>query len=312
MVCVGPLRRAHLGASTPLICWRSKPREGRTAARWRRAGGGVKRWAVPPPTRIDDPHDPRLSDYRDIKERDLVGRRGLFVAEGAVVLRALTASPAFEPVSFLIAEARFEALRPILDRAGDAPVYLAGQGVMDAVAGFAIHRGILAIGRRRAPAAPAEHLLRALPERAVVLVACGIGNHDNVGGLFRNAAAFGVDAVLLDDACCDPLYRKALRVSVGAALLTPWARGGSDQAIVDGLIAEGFTPLALTPSGAATVADLAPHRRIALIVGAEGPGLSAAMLQRCRGVRIPMAPGFDSLNVATAAAVALSWLLKSS
>ena len=272
-----------------------------------RAWRGSYGRAVSPPILIDDPDDLRVADYRHVKERDLVGRRGLFVAEGAVVLRSLVVSPAFEPVSFLIAEHRAQALAPILERA-EAPIYLAGQAVMDAIAGFAIHRGILAIGRRRTSTASLADILGALPDRALLLVACGIGNHDNVGGLFRNAAAFGADAVLLDDGCCDPLYRKALRVSVGAALLTPWARGGSGMAIVDALISSSVTPIALSPTGRETVAELGAMQRVALIVGAEGPGLSEPVLARCRTVRVPMAAGFDSLNVATAAAVALSGL----
>ena len=263
---------------------------------------------MPPPLHIDDPDDPRVADYRAVKERDLVGRHGLFVAEGAVVLRSLVASTAFEPVSFLIAEHRLGALAPLMRRACHAPIYLAPQRVMDAIAGFAIHRGVLALGRRRGDAPAFRDLISELPDRALVLVACGIGNHDNVGGLFRNAAAFGADAVLLDGQCCDPLYRKALRVSVGAVLTTPWARGGSDEKLVGVLSAAGFAPIALTPSGGETLAALKPRARLALIVGAEGPGLSSAVLARCRGVRIPMAAEFDSLNVATAAAVALSWL----
>jgi tRNA G18 (ribose-2'-O)-methylase SpoU len=257
---------------------------------------------------ISDPEDSRIADYRQIRERDLVGRRGLFVAEGAVVLRGLVESPAFEPVSFLIAEPRAQALSPILQLAGAAPVYLASQQVMDAVAGFSIHRGVLAIGRRRQAVDDVGALIAGLPQSARVLVAFGIGNHDNMGGLFRNAAAFGVDAVLLDETSCDPLYRKALRVSVGAALRTPWARGGSQAQTLRALAAAGFDLLALSPAGEESVGQVSPAPRMALIVGAEGPGLPEAVLARCRRVRIPMAAGFDSLNVATAAAVALSRL----
>ena len=263
----------------------------------------------PEPMLIDDPLDPRLDDYRQIRERDLVGRKGLFVAEGAVVLRALVTSAAFEPVSFLIAHHRAEAVAPLLATAPDtAPVYLASQAVMDTVAGFDIHRGILGLGRRRIPETSPAALLASLPAEALVVAVFGVGNHDNVGALFRNAAAFGADAVLLDDRCCDPLYRKALRVSVGAGLLTPWTRSGSEAELLEALEATGFDLLALSPGGHESLSGLDGVPRTALLVGAEGPGLSAAVLARGRTVRIPMAPGFDSLNVATAAAVALSRL----
>lgn len=255
---------------------------------------------------VHSPDDPRVSDYRHIRERDLTGRRGLFVAEGAVVLNVL-ASPASlcRPVSVLIAEQRAEALRPVLERLPqDVPIYGAGQAVMDAVAGFPIHRGILALGRRPEPPEPSS-LLADAPEDAVVVAACGVGNHDNMGGIFRNAAAFGAHGVLLDQRCCDPLYRKAIRVSVGAVLRTPFATGLNSEAMLDVLERAGFSLLALSPSGAERLNQVRPAGRAALILGAEGPGLEAAVLARCRTVAIPMAGGFDSLNVAATSAVAL-------
>ena len=154
------------------------------------------------PNPIYDPDDPRVADYRQIRERDLTGRRGLFVAEGAVVLNVL-ASPQSRcrAVSALIAEQRVETLRPVLENL-DAPVYAAGQAVIDAVAGFPIHRGILALGEK--PAEPElSALLNAAPDDALVVAVCGVGNHDNMGGIFRNAAAFGAHGVLLDTHCCD-------------------------------------------------------------------------------------------------------------
>ena len=261
------------------------------------------------PTFIDDPADERLADYRAVRERDLVGRRGLFVAEGRVVLSALLRSPAFEAISILVSQAKAPGLADLLaEHPTEAPIYVASQPVMDAIVGFAIHRGVLAVGRRRAPEPSPNMLLASLPERALVLACCGIGNHDNVGALFRNAAAFGVDAVLLDDQCCDPLYRKALRVSVGAGLLIPWAQGGADTEVLKALQAAGFEALAFSPGGAQTLEQIGPSARMALLVGAEGPGLSPAVLAHAKTVRIPMAAGFNSLNVATAAAIALSRL----
>jgi tRNA G18 (ribose-2'-O)-methylase SpoU len=259
---------------------------------------------------ITDPADPRIEGYRDIRERDLVGRHGLFVAEGEVVLRLLASQGGFEAVSVLIDARRLEKLQAILEAfPAGTPVYLADQAVIDRIAGFHLHRGILALGRRVDPA-PAAGLLAGLPERALVLALVGIANHDNMGGLFRNAAAFGADAVLLDPGCCDPLYRKAIRVSVGGVLVTPFARLGEGEDLNDLLEAAGFTALALSPAGAVPLSRLERPARAALVAGAEGPGLPGEMLARCRTVSIPMAGGFDSLNVATAAGIALHHLTR--
>ncbi|HVV95276.1 MAG TPA: RNA methyltransferase [Hyphomicrobiales bacterium] len=260
---------------------------------------------MPVPVEIDDPADPRIAAYRAIRERDLVGREGRFVAEGEVVLRLLLRSSRFRPESVLIDRRRLPALAALLSEVpSDVPVYAAAQAVIDGVAGFSIHRGVLAMGRRGTEPA-AEALVAALPARARLLVAVGIANHDNMGGLFRNAAAFGVDAVLLDPTACDPLYRKAIRVSVGAALTVPFARAASLDALLDLLARAGIATYALSPEGATDIAALVPPGRFALVVGTEGPGLPEAVLRRLPGLRIPMAGGFDSLNVATAAAVAL-------
>jgi len=256
---------------------------------------------------VTDADDPRIAPYRDVRERDLVGREGRFIAEGEVVLRHLAASR-HRPLSLLLAEKRVAALRPVIQALPrDVPVYVAAQGVMDAVVGFHIHRGILALGER-GPDLAAGELLGGLPPRALVVVAVGIGNHDNIGGVFRNAAAFGAGAVLLDPGCCDPLYRKALRVSVGAALVTPWARTAPGEDLVDLLTGQGFEVVALSPSGETALAEFRRADRCALLLGAEGPGLPPELLARARTVRIPMAAGFDSLNVATTSGVVLHHL----
>ncbi|WP_372785443.1 TrmH family RNA methyltransferase [Phenylobacterium sp.] len=253
---------------------------------------------------IEDPDDPRLADYREVRERDLVGRRGGFIAEGVVVLEKLIAAGRHPIGSVLVADKRVAALEPLLARLPPgAPVYAASQAVMDAVVGFSIHRGVLAAGTRAEP--DLETLLAVLPARALVLGLVGIANHDNMGGLFRNAAAFGADAVLLDDGCCDPLYRKAIRVSVGAALTTPFARGGEAAALAARLQAAGFSVVALSPKGETDLADLVPAAHTAILFGAEGPGLPDAVLACARTVRIEMAGGFDSLNVATASGIVL-------
>jgi tRNA G18 (ribose-2'-O)-methylase SpoU len=254
---------------------------------------------------IDDPDDPRIADYRAVRERDLVGRQGLFVAEGEVVLERLVASPRFETVSVLIAQKRVARLAPVLAGLPEAtPAYAAGQAVLDTIVGFHLHRGILALGRRVAAPEP-EALLAGLPRRALVVGLVGAANHDNVGGVFRNAAAFGADAVILDATACDPLYRKAIRVSVGAALITPFGRLSAGADMVGVFEAQGFEVFALSPSGSMTLAEVKRPARAAVILGAEGPGLPVEMLACTRTVRIPMAAGFDSLNLATASGVVL-------
>ena len=259
------------------------------------------------PIPITNPQDPRIADYREVRERDLIGRQGRFVAEGEVVLRHLLGPRSrFACDSILVARNRLDALADA-PGIGAATVYMADQAVMDAIVGFPIHRGLLGIGRVGDAASvgvaigqPASH--------DVVLAIVGVGNHDNMGGLFRAAAGFGARAVLLDETCCDPLYRKAIRVSVGAALITPFARGGSGADLVEALVEAGYEPLALSPSAEMSLASFRPIGPTALVVGAEGPGLPESVMHRCRRIGIPMAPGFDSLNVATAGAIALHHL----
>jgi len=253
---------------------------------------------------VTDPDDPRLEPYRAVRERDLVGREGLFVAEGRVVLeKALRAIPE-RIASVLVAEHRLASLGDLLaGLPAGTPVYAAAQAAMDRVVGFPIHRGILAIGRRD-PRRP-EELIAGLPETALVVGLVGIANHDNMGGIFRNAAAFGADAVLLDDSCCDPLYRKAIRVSVGAALTVPFVRLGAAEDLLTTLEAAAFEVVALSPRGGADLAQFEPAPRTALLFGAEGPGLPDALLARARIIRIPMVDDFDSLNVATTSGIVL-------
>lgn len=259
--------------------------------------------------RIDDARDPRIAGYRDIRERDLVGRSGCFIAEGTVVLRLLvdahTSGGGFAAESLLLLENRLGGTEEILLRTpDDVPIYVASREVMNAIAGFDIHRGVLALGRRR-DMPTVEALVARLPETALVVAACGIANHDNIGAIFRNAAAFGADAVLLDETCCDPLYRKALRVSVGSVLRLPYARVGSIGAMLSALTAGGFQICGLSPSGAIDIRNIAPSPRLALLTGTEGEGLPRPVLQSIRTVRVPQAPGLDSLNAGTATGIAL-------
>lgn len=257
---------------------------------------------------IDDADDPRVGPYRDIRERDMVGRQGLFIAEGEVVLRALLGPQSrFAPASVLVAAKRVPALLPLLARAAPASVYSVGQAVMDRIAGFPIHRGILAIGTIGTLPSP-EATLAGAGQRATVVVAFGIANHDNLGGIFRNAAAFGASGVLLDADCCDPLYRKAIRVSVGTILTQPFARLTRDHDVLALLTGAGFDPIALSPTGARELSDVRRSNRVAVILGAEGPGLPADILLRVSAVRIAMAPHVDSLNVAVTSGIVLHHL----
>ncbi|WP_304168791.1 RNA methyltransferase [Phenylobacterium aquaticum] len=258
--------------------------------------------------RIDDPQDPRIAGYMQVRERDLVGREGHFMAEGQVVVRMLVHSRLCRPVSLLLAEKRLAAMAELIDLLPlAAEVFVASQAVMDQIVGFPIHRGILALGRRAETPSAAE-LLAGLGEEALVLVLCGIGNHDNMGGLFRNAAAFGADAVILDADCCDALYRKAIRVSVGASLITPFAQLERDEDLLGLLRGARFEALSLSPSGAVRLSALKRPPRVAVLLGSEGPGLSPDVLAQTRTVAIPMATGFDSLNVATTAGIVLHHL----
>lgn len=252
--------------------------------------------------------DPRLAPYMDVKERDLSRSDGRFLVEGKVTLARLIESSRFPVESVFLSDSRLDPLASVLARLDPAiPVYAAPQAVMDQVAGFHLHRGILALARR-GPEISCESLIASLGKRRplTLLALITLANHDNVGACFRNAAALGADAVLLDAASCDPLYRKSIRVSAGTALSLPFARSGDGAAILSALESAGIESWALTSSGGEPLPKLAPPPRLALLLGAEGPGLPEHLIARARRVSIPMAPGIDSLNVATAGAIALA------
>ncbi len=235
-------------------------------------------------------------------------RLGVFIAEGHLALVALARS-AYPLVAVAVTPAQLDRVRTAL--AGvDTDVYVVAGDDLAATAGYPVHRGVLGLGRRRPPADPVDLLAAGGP----VLVAEGIGDHENLGALFRNAAAFGVGAVLLDPSCADPLYRRAVRVSLGHVLRVPWARTATWPGGLEEIRGRGYQVVALTPApGAEDVETLGAGdpSRTALLVGAEGPGLSAAALAGAdRRVRIPMAAGVDSLNVATAAAIGLQRLAR--
>jgi tRNA G18 (ribose-2'-O)-methylase SpoU len=252
--------------------------------------------------------DPRLAPYFGVKERDLLRRDGRFIVEGKVTLGRLIEASRFPIESLFLADSRIEPLAPMLARLDPAiPIYTAPQSVMDHVTGFHIHRGVLAIARRGQDQT-CEQLIAGFAARQplTLLTLVTLANHDNVGACFRNAAALGADAVLLDAPSCDPLYRKSIRVSSGTALSLPFAHSGDGAAILSALEAAHIECWALTPSNGEPLQGIAPPPRLAIVLGAEGPGLPPALMNRCRRVSIPMSPGIDSLNVATAGAIALA------
>lgn len=266
--------------------------------------------------RVDDLDDPRLDDFRATREGDALRRRGVFVGEGMLVLRRLLAPDARFALKAVLLDARREdEARALLDASQpDLPVFVAARDALERVIGFPFHQGVLALGERREERdaiGALDEFLGEAPSTALILD--GLVDHDNIGAAFRNAAAFGASAVLLSPTCADPLYRKSIRTSLGHALRVPTARFGRDDwpRGVEALRARGVVTVALTPADDAHDIDrfartLAPGRRLALLVGTEGPGLSErAMRLADARVRIPMAPGADSINVSAALAVAL-------
>ena len=256
---------------------------------------------------ITDPADPRVDDFRDLnsvdRRPDLPTGKGLVIAEGVLVARRMLASR-FTPHAFLGTERRLAELAD--DLAGTrAPCYRVDAEVMAEVVGFHLNRGVLGVARRPRQWTTAEVVTGA----RTVAVLEGVNDHENLGSIFRNAAGLGVDAVLFGPGCADPLYRRAVRVSMGHVLLVPFARLGYWPSDLELLRDNGFRLLAMTPDvGADTLADAMAdiaEAKVAVMVGAEGPGLTEmAMRASDIRVRIPMARGTDSLNVATAAAFA--------
>jgi tRNA G18 (ribose-2'-O)-methylase SpoU len=256
--------------------------------------------------RLNGPLDPRIAEYRDIAEPRLVLSRGLFVAEGRLVVRRLIEDRRFVVRSVLVNGAAYGSLKTELDRlAARVPVYLCGPREFPDITGHQIHPGCLALVER-----PAERSVESILEGARrIVVLEGVTNADNVGGVFRNAAALAADAVLLSPATCDPFYRKAIRTSMAATLRVPFARLEPWPDEIRQLHAAGFIVAALTPREPAvdleTFARECPPK-LALVVGTEGEGLSEAVeaIADAR-VRIPIVPAVDSLNLAVAVGIAL-------
>ena len=254
---------------------------------------------------IDDPQDPRLADYRDLRDvqlrQSLEAEHGLFLAEGEKVVRRAVESG--HPVrSFLMARRWLDGLADVIDPT-DAPCYLVTEALAEQVIGFHVHRGALASLQRL----PLPSLESVLQGAGTVVVCEDVVDHTNVGAIIRCAAAFGVDAVLLSPRCADPLYRRAVKVAMGAVFAVPWTRLPDWYDALPDLSERGFTTVALTLADDAVPLEEAvvDAPRLALVVGSEGPGLSPRWEEAAdRRAVIAMHPGVDSLNVAAAAAVA--------
>jgi tRNA G18 (ribose-2'-O)-methylase SpoU len=256
---------------------------------------------------VTDPADPRLDDFRDLnsvdRRPDLPSGKGLVIAEGVLVVQRMLASR-FAPRALLGTDRRLAELATDLDRV-DTPYYRVEADVMAEVIGFHLNRGVLASASR----APELTVTQVLDGASTVAVLEGVNDHENLGSIFRNAAGLGVDAVVFGSGCADPLYRRAVRVSMGHALLVPYAWATTWPQDLELLRDNGFRLLAMTPDPSAhTLAEAmaaVADERVGILVGAEGPGLTERVMHASdMRVRIPMSRGTDSLNVATAAALA--------
>jgi len=255
---------------------------------------------------VVESNDNRIAPFISIRERDLTGRAdGRFIVEGKVTLGILLERSRFAIESLFLSETRLQPLADLLAIVpADVPIYVAPQALMDEVAGFNVHRGILACARKGNGLSLSD-----IVGPQTLLILNQTSNHDNVGAAFRNAAAFGVGGVILDQQSCDPLYRKAIRVSAGTSLWLPYHHGGTGLAQIEALQAAGYTIWAMTPrADAEPLQSLPVPDKLAILLGAEGPGLPDPMIAAATAVRIPMVTGFDSVNVATAGAIALSYV----
>jgi len=261
---------------------------------------------------IESEQDPQIAEYREVRERDLIGidsRPGVFVAESRQVVERMLEIGSFAK-SVLVETRHARAMRAFMDATGHTavPLFVATDALLQQIAGFDVHRGVLAIGNRPPKISQTLDCLLPRRDRLTVLAIEDVTNADNMGSLYRNAAAFGVDFVLLSPRCHDHLYRKCLRVSLARTLRIPTVRSTDWIADLARLRTEWNLTLvaaALTPDAVA-LDDASTPDRVALLVGSEFTGLSPAALAASEmRVRIPMTKYGDSLNVATAAAVCL-------
>ena len=258
--------------------------------------------------------DPRVAIYRDARDSQRLREHGCFLVEGRANVRCLVLRSRLRTQSVLVTPTAFEGLRDALSKLDPGvPVYVSDPAVLSGIAGYSVHRGVLAAGEVGAQTGPAQ-LIAASGQASLVVALEHLANPENVGGIFRNAQAFGADGVLLDPRSCDPLYRKAIRVSMGGTLCLPFARAETWPRDLASFRAAGYAIVGLHPGlpgpGTRDLAELDARwdlgDRVLLILGNEGAGLSSALRARLDlHVRIAMAPEVDSLNVANASAIAL-------
>jgi tRNA G18 (ribose-2'-O)-methylase SpoU len=259
--------------------------------------------------RINSTDDPRIAAYRGMRDGELVRSRALFVAEGRIVVRRVVEDTRYRVESVLLNDAALNDLRStVATLAAAVPVFVCDADDLAGIAGYDVHRGCLALVHRP----PATQVDEVIASAETMVVLEGVSNADNIGGVFRNAAALGGGGVLLSPTCCDPLYRKAIRTSMGASLRVPFARAGDHDwpAVLTRIRAAGFTIVALTPREPSETLDAFAARprasRLALMVGTEGAGLTPAVEAAAdHRVRIPIDDDVDSLNLAVAVGIAL-------
>jgi tRNA G18 (ribose-2'-O)-methylase SpoU len=259
--------------------------------------------------RIERSDDARIAGYRSVRDGELLRSRGMFIAEGRQVVRRVLEDARYRVQSVLLNPAALREIEPAVAACGrDVPMLVGGATVLADIAGYDVHRGCLALVHRR----PATLVDELLAQSRMLVILEAVANPDNVGGVFRNAAAFGADGVLLSPTCCDPLYRKAIKTSMGATLQVPYARAGSDDwpAVIGRVRAAGFRIVALTPRASSETLEAFQARprvpSIAVMLGTEGAGLTPAVEAAADDrVRIPISGAVDSLNVAVAAGIAL-------
>ena len=265
-----------------------------------------------PPIHLDSLGDPRVAEYRDVREPDMIRERGLFVAEGRLVVQRVIDERRYAVRSLLVSEAARQALDSSIARLDHTvPVYVCAADQFVEMTGFHVHRGCLALVERPLPATIDE----VIGSERFVIVLEGVGNADNVGGVFRCAAAFDVGGVLLSPGCCDPLYRKAIRTSMAATLQIPFARIDPWPGGLAAVRRLGFSIVALTPRSPSEPLDSFARRgmcdRVALVIGTESIGLSEEVETSADyRVRIPISRAVDSLNLAVATGIALSRLTR--
>jgi len=253
---------------------------------------------------VQEPGDERLRDYLDLRDvqlrQSVEHERGIYIAEGAKVIERAVAA-GHEPKSLLLAPRWLDTLADVLEGT-DAPAYVLDEKTIERVTGFHVHRGALAAMHRP----PERAVTDVLASATRVLVAEDLVDHTNIGAIMRNVAALGFDAVLLSPRCADPLYRRSIKVAMGAVFSLPWARIDDWYGLPALLSEHGFTTYAMTlADDAVPIDEVVPAERSAVIVGSEGPGLSDHWQRASdRRVIIPMAAGIDSLNVAASTAIA--------